>query len=136
MGLFTDTQGDVRTVEVTSFDSESIEMEHKAKECAYTLTQHYPAYPWCVGWAPGMTLVVKLMLAADNNFGYTIDAAKSFSASDLSKMAVMAGGELLERLGMHRGRWNGEMPTQNYEGIEDSRKAPIFDTNNIKGVEG
>lgn len=98
---------DVQTVEVTSYDAESVEMEHKAKQVATYLTRAYPDHPWMVGWAPGMTLVVKHM-AGQAKYGYTIDAAKSFSASHLARAAVMAGGELLERMGMPRGRWNGE----------------------------
>lgn len=99
---------DVATVEVTSYDSESIEMEVKAKEVAHRLATTYPDHPWAVGWAPGMTLVVKHM-AGDAKYGYTIDCANSFSASDLAHAAMLAGGELLERLGMPRSRWNGEM---------------------------
>jgi hypothetical protein len=102
---------DVQTVEVTSYDHESIEMEHKAKEVATALCKSYPDHPWAVGWAPGMTLVVK-HLAGDSRYGYTIDGAKSFSANDLKKLATAAGGELLERMGMGRGRWNGEMGEQ------------------------
>jgi hypothetical protein len=55
-----------------------------------------------------MTLVVKNMAIADGRYGFTIDAAKSFSASDLAKLAMNAGGELLERCGVRRGSWDGE----------------------------
>ena len=106
---------DIQKVEVTSFDDESVEMEHKAKEIAQALTTAYPNHPWAIGWAPGMTLVVK-HLGGDARWGYTIDAAKSFSASDLKKSAVTAGGELLERMGMARGAWNGEEFAMKYEG--------------------
>jgi len=97
---------DLQTVDITSYDNETVEMEHRAKEVAQTLCQHYPDHLWCVGWAPGMTLVVKNM-AIPGNYGYTIDAAKSFSASDLAKLAMRAGGELLERCGLPH-RWNGQ----------------------------
>ena len=102
---------DVQTVEVTSIDDESIEMEHKAKEVATALCKTYPDHPWMVGWAPGMTLVVKHM-AGDARYGYTIDACKSFSASDLAKTAMLAGGELLERMGLPRSAWKGEFGSQ------------------------
>jgi hypothetical protein len=98
---------DVQTVEVTSVDAESIEMEHKAKEVATLLCKAYPDHPWMVGWAPGMTLVVKHM-AGDARYGYTIDGGKGFTPKALAHMAMLAGGELLERMGLPRGRWNGE----------------------------
>lgn len=101
---------DIQTVEISSVDAETMEMEFKAKCVAEELTRHYPGFPWIVGWAPGMTLVVKTLIM-EGRFGYTIDAAKSFSASDLSRAAMLAGGELLERLGMPRRAWNGDMPT-------------------------
>jgi hypothetical protein len=100
---------DIQTVEETSVDEESIEMESRAKSVAHTLSRHYPDHLWAVGWAPGYTLVVKNMAISDGRYGFTIDAAKSFSASDLDRLAINAGGELLERCGVRRGRWNGEM---------------------------
>lgn len=109
--MSTDLTLDIQAVEHTSIDMETVEMEAKAKEVAQTLSTHYPDHIWMVGWAPGMTLVVKNM-AMDARYGYTIDAAKSFSASDLAHSAMIAGGELLERMGLRRGRWDGEMPTE------------------------
>jgi hypothetical protein len=102
-----DDTADIRTVDITSVDEETAEMEFKAKQVCEVLVQHYPEHVWAVGWAPGYTLVVR-NLAIPGNYGYTIDAAKSFSASDLAHSAMIAGGELLERCGWARGRWNGE----------------------------
>jgi hypothetical protein len=102
-----DDTHDIRTVDITSFDEETIEMEAKAKAACKILVKHYPAHLWAVGWAPGMTLVVRNM-AIPGNYGYTIDAAKSFSSSDLDHLVMIAGGELLERCGFKRGEWNGE----------------------------
>jgi len=95
---------EIATVEVTSADE--LDMEYVAKTTAETLNAHYPDHLWAVGWAPGRTLVVKNM-AMDGRYGYTIDANKSFSATQLAHAAMMAGGELLERMGMRRGRWDG-----------------------------
>jgi hypothetical protein len=108
--LLTD-EVDVKTVEVTSIDEESVEMEHKAKEVATLLTRIYPDHPWMVGWAPGMTLVVKHM-AGDARYGFTIDGARDVTPKNLAHTAMLAGGELLERMGMPRGKWNGEMGDQ------------------------
>jgi hypothetical protein len=117
---------DIQTVEVTSFDKEHIEMELKAKEVAQTLTNAYPNYPWVVGWHPGFVLCVKLLINPDYNYGYTIDAAKDFTPGMLAQAAKMAGGELLERLGLRRGAWNGDMPEKNIEGVDKSHAVPIF----------
>lgn len=106
-----DAAADIQVAEVTSVDHESVEMEIKAKDCAQILSNHYPNHLWAVGWAPGMTLVVKNMAIDDGRYGFTIDAGKVATASELSKMAVTAGGELLERCGVPRGKWDGEMMT-------------------------
>lgn len=121
-----DSQADIQTVETGTIDKEHVEMERLAKHVAQALTHAYPNYPWAVGWHPGGVLCVKLMLAADSNYGYTIDAYKINSASTLRTTAVMAGGELLERLNMKRGAWNGDMPSQNYDGIDPGHAAPVF----------
>jgi hypothetical protein len=109
---------DIQTVEVTGIDAESRQMEMLAKLAAQKLTEHYPNHVWMVGWAPGMTLVIKYM-GADARYGYTVDAAKAASISELEKAVVMGGGEMLERLGMKRGAWDGELPNQQYAGIKD-----------------
>lgn len=102
---------DVATVEITSWDADTVAMEAKAKEVAQILATTYPDHPWAVGWAPGAVLVVKHM-AGEAKYGYTIDLASQFSASELAHCAMLAGGELLERMGMSRGRWNGEFGNQ------------------------
>jgi hypothetical protein len=112
------SDADIRTVEVTSDDPENAQMELIAKMAAHVLTNHYPNHLWAIGWAPGMTLVIKY-LGADQRYGYTIDAAKAASVSQLEHAIVMGGGELLERLGMKRGAWDGELPDQQYTGVED-----------------
>lgn len=102
---------DIRTVDITSVDEETVQMEYLAKEVASTLSNTYPAHLWAVGWAPGMTLIVKNM-AIPGNYGYTIDGSRIATASELVRLAKLAGGELLERCGMPRGAWNGEFATQ------------------------
>jgi len=109
---------DIQTVEVTSIDAESRQMEMMAKLAAQKLTEHYPNHLWMVGWAPGMTLVIKYG-PADAKYGYTVDAAKASSISEFETAVVFGGGELLERLNIPRGAWNGEFPTQQYAGIKE-----------------
>jgi len=112
------SEADIQTVEVTSTDAESRQMEMMAKLAAQKLTLHYPNHLWMVGWAPGLTLVIKHG-AADARYGYTIDAAKAASISEFEAAVVYGGGEMLERLGMPRGAWDGEFPTQQYAGAKD-----------------
>ena len=99
---------DIQTVDVTSVDEESAQMELIAKMAASVLGRHYPAHLWAVGWAPGMTLVIKNMATQDGRYGFTVDAAKAATVSELEKVVMRAGGELLERCGVSRGQWDGE----------------------------
>jgi hypothetical protein len=89
-------------------DPENNQMELIAKMAAGILGKHYRNHLWAVGWAPGMTLVIKNMGIEDGRYGFTVDAARAATVSELEKAIVMAGGELLERCGVARGVWNGE----------------------------
>ena len=102
---------DVSTVEILDDDADNVEMEARAKEVAQILATTYPDHPWAVGWAPGAVLVIK-HLAGQGKYGYTIDHAGLCSHKALVRAARQAGGELLERMGMERGRWNGEYGTE------------------------
>jgi hypothetical protein len=104
-------EADIQTVEVTSVDAESSQMELIAKMAAGLLSRHYPRHLWAVGWAPGMTLVIKNMAIDDGRYGYTVDAARAATVSELEKAVVTGGGELLERCGAPRGSWDGEFLT-------------------------
>ena len=90
-------------------ESEVLAME-KAKQVGDTLNQHYPGHLWAVSWQGGV-LVVK-NLAISSFYGFVIKYADSFSATNLAATAVKAGGELLERAGMPRGKWDGEFAKQ------------------------
>ena len=111
-----DSTADIAVAEVTSVDGESSQMELIAKMAAQRLSEHYPNHVWMVGWAPGMTLVIKHMMG-DARYGYTVDASRAATVTELEHAIVMGGGELLERLGMPRGKWNGDMPTKTYDGV-------------------
>jgi hypothetical protein len=88
-------------------DPENLQMEMMAKLSAQVLCKHYPEHLWMVGWAPGMTLVIKNMAIADGRYGFTVDAAKAASISELEHAVMLGGGELLERCGVRRGSWDG-----------------------------
>jgi len=106
---------DIQLVESTP-DAENERMHLIAKMAATRLNEHYPNHWWQIGWAPGATLVVKHGLG-DAKYGYTVDAAKAATVSELEHAIVMGGGELLERLGFARGKWSGDLPTHTYDGV-------------------
>lgn len=89
-------------------DVENNQMELIAKMAAGLLTRHYKKHLWMVGWAPGRTLVIKNMAIQDGRYGFTVDAARAATVSELEKAIVFGGGELLERCGVPRGAWDGE----------------------------
>jgi DNA-binding transcriptional regulator LsrR (DeoR family) len=106
---------DIQVVDATP-DAENQQMHMIAKLGAQVLTKHYPDHIWMVGWAPGMTLIVKNMAIEDGRYGFTVDAARAATVSELEHEIMTAGGELLERCGVRRGAWDGEMMTlQNKE---------------------
>ena len=101
---------DIQVVSATD-DVENNQMHLIAKLAAKRLSDAYPAHIWMVGWAPGMTLVIKNMAIDDGRYGFTVDAAKAATVSELEKAIVFGGGELLERCNVSRGAWNGEIMT-------------------------
>ena len=106
-----DNSQDIQKVEQTSVGPEDNQMEYMAKLAAQVLGQHYPNHLWAVGWAPGLTLVIKNM-AMDGRYGFTLDVGRCASISEYEHLVMMAGGELLERMGMKRGAWDGEFANQ------------------------
>jgi hypothetical protein len=100
-------------VEHTSHDSEDTMMHQVAQGAAEILNRHYPNHLFAIGWAPGLTLVIKLMSApAAEKYGYTIDMTKICSQTDAAVKIMRAGGELLERAGLKRGAWDGQFATK------------------------
>lgn len=83
-------------------------MEQFAKLAAGILARDYPAHLWAVGWAPGLTLVIKNMAISDGRYGFTVDVAKAASISEVEHAIMLGGGELLERCGAPRGHWDGQ----------------------------
>jgi hypothetical protein len=91
-------------------EGELLDMQ-KAQEVGDTLARHYKGHLWAVS-VQGGVLVVK-NLAISTFYGFIIKHADSFSATDLARQAVLAGGELLERAGMDRNKpWTGRMAEQ------------------------
>ena len=109
---------DVQTIQVDSagaLDPEWVMMEVVCKKAAMLLSRGYPNHLWMVGSAPGGVLVIKHGLG-DNRYGFTVDVPSAASVSELEKAIYMAGGELLERMGLPRGAWDGDTQPTQYEG--------------------
>ena len=91
-------------VELTS-DDDIKEME-SCKYIGEALQQAYPDHLWAVMFQGG-GIVVKLM-DVQGNHGFLMSPREVYSAGALKKHAIMAGGELLERSGQKRGKWDGQ----------------------------
>lgn len=111
---------DIKIIEEGNIE-EVLDMQ-KAQEVGDTLQRTYPGHMWMVAFQ-GSALVVK-NLAISTHYGFIIKHHDSFSASDLARKAVLAGGELLERAGMKRGAWNGQM-AQKLEGSDPRFFQPL-----------
>ena len=80
-----------------------------AKEMADLLHQHYPGHLWavsCDGAGSGFADVRNLSLSG--TWGFRVKLRELFSASDFRRRIVMAGGEILERYNLSRGKLRQE----------------------------
>jgi hypothetical protein len=82
-----------------------------------TLNRHYPNHLWAVSWQGGVCVVKNLAISA--HYGFVLHPQKFATSSEMDKAAVWAGGELLERAKMVRGKWEGKF-AETLEGA-DSR---------------
>lgn len=72
------------------------------KRAGDLLEKHYPGHGWMVGVNQGV-MDIKPMSINTGQMAYTINHMKSFSASDLDKKVLDAGGKWLEVLRQRRG---------------------------------
>ncbi len=84
-----------------------------AKQIAETLMAHYP-YPhlWAVSCEGRTGIATIKNLNLNGQWGYVLKLPKLYSASSLAKDVVRAGGEILERFHMDRGRFNEQQYTE------------------------
>lgn len=86
-----------------------------ARDMAEALHEAYPGHLWAVTCEgeKGIATVRNMILAG--NWGFVLKLGDISTASDWKKKVVMAGGELLERFKLSRGRANNDviadMPT-------------------------
>jgi len=79
-----------------------------SKDIAEALNEHYPGHLWAVNCQgeQGIMTIHNLMLSGQ--WGFVLKLDNNYSSSDLRKRAILAGGEILERYKVSRGRINHE----------------------------
>lgn len=105
---------EVITLEDVGLTANEYNLTLRAQE---VLNRHYPGHDWFVGINQGvMDIMPGYVRAVEKNapagsmqtLVYTIHHTKCFSASELDKRLVEAGGAWLERLRLARGAVNRE----------------------------
>jgi hypothetical protein len=86
--------------------TEDIAQMEVAKNIGEALNDHYPNHLWAVSWQGGVIVVKNL--AISSFYGFVLHPDKLATWSEMKKSAIMAGGELLERAKMARGKWAGQ----------------------------
>jgi len=83
-----------------------------AKEMADTLNTHYPGHLWAINvdGKNGVANVHDLML--NGQWGYRLKLVNIYSASEFKRDVIRAGGEILERFKMRRGRFDESQYSQ------------------------
>jgi hypothetical protein len=77
-----------------------------AKHIAETLHAHYPGQRWAVTCDGRTGLITIRNLWLSGTYGYILKIGEISSVSMLTKDVVRAGGEILERFRMARGRFD------------------------------
>lgn len=82
-----------------------------AKDMAEALMEHYPGHLWAVSAdsETGMCDIRAMQLSS--TWGYRLKMPKIFSASAFRADVIRAGGEILERFRVGRGRFNEDRYT-------------------------
>lgn len=75
-----------------------------ARQCLAVLEAKYPGYLWFVECSGNTGLIQIRNLSLDGKLGYNVHLKGQFSASDMEKVIMQAGGEVLERFNQPRGR--------------------------------
>ena len=94
----------------------------KAMQVGEALNTAYPGHLWMVTAARGVLIIKNGVLAKFGQYGMVLP--KDYSASHLKEEAIKMGGELLERCGLPRGAWNGDIP-KHLEGANPKHRRDI-----------
>jgi hypothetical protein len=91
------------------------------KQVGDQLETHYPGWGWMVTVPPRQGVAQIRSMHMDARYGFVIKlTAGYYSASDLAKQAVRAGGEMLERTGMPRSKFE-------WDRLKSARNKNILD---------
>lgn len=77
-----------------------------AKNCAELLHAHYPGHLWAVDCDGKFLNVRNLFLSG--NWGWRVRVDFLYSDGDFTKKIIKAGGELLERYHLSRGKFDAD----------------------------
>lgn len=83
-----------------------------AKDMAEALHAHYPGHLWAVQVDGETGMADVRNLALSGTWGFRLRLPAIYSASEFKRRVVMAGGELLERYRLKRGRLNEDQYNQ------------------------
>jgi hypothetical protein len=79
-----------------------------AKNMADLLHKHFPGHLWGVQCRGDQGVAMVWNLSLSGQWGFVIKLGDVFSATDMDKKVLMAGGEVLERYKVKRGRADPE----------------------------
>lgn len=96
------------TTEVISLDRTGAYEMGVCKQVGDTLERHYPGWMWMVASPPKSGVVQVKSGYMDPRHGFVLRLPESYSASNLAEEAIRAGGEMLERVGMPRSRFDAD----------------------------
>lgn len=85
-----------------------------AKQMAEALHAAYPGHMWAVACDGQIGFADVRNLALSGNWGFRIKLDEIYSGSQFKRQVLMAGGELLERYRMSRGKFNQDQ----YQGLQ------------------
>jgi hypothetical protein len=77
-----------------------------AKEIADTLHSHYHGHLWGVQVSGRTGMADIFLVLVSGNMGFRLKLKNMFSASDFKRDVIRAGGEILERYNLTRGRFD------------------------------
>lgn len=93
---------------ILSRDMEGATTLHTMKMIGDALETEYPGWLWFVEVKGGIAIIKSMHADPRRGFVIKLVGAKDYSASDLKRQVLRAGGEMLERLGFPRKRADWE----------------------------
>ena len=95
---------EIALIEATSPDD--LYLYDTCKLVADALHRAYPNHLWAVSWQGGAVVVKNMSISG--HYGMLLENPRKFMAHQMELDAIKKGGELLERAGMKRGKWDGQ----------------------------